>query len=580
VKRWPFLVLLVASCVAVYFLQRSHAQAPITPRPLLYIVADTQRESERLPLLVTRISGQEEISIGDQLARQYVLRTTADNDPEMARISAYLNTVGDFVAKQVRRKDIPYHFYLSNDRNLVNAFALPGGHIVVGRGLLELIESEDELAALLGHEITHVDNRHAVEHLQYEAASRKLGLGDVYQLGRPAVELFEAGYTKEQELEADRNGLDLAVAAGYSPAGAINLMKRFQQLEPVQNPKAASPLEEFAEVPFTALVEYFQSHPPASERLTALQKEILEQHLDASKPERTFTIQVIFLTDAAERLNRTGNFQKSIARFQEATHLDGSYLRAWRGLSQAAWRSGDADEAARAAIEVIHHDANPRDWKLAARAMAASNAESSLSNVEKLESETYPSPDPSNEAYFAARLEVAGIAFQQSKKDALPEFRKLLSDTPLANSARAFALREIAWWMYREGKLDLAVQQLEDARQLMPQSRETTLQLVWVLTDLGRQADAQQFQLDVGGGFPSQEDGAEWRAASAVLDWRTDNHEAAERQFEIAAAGDPVWMHSQWVENNYSASAAGVIKQLEMIESARRLSETQNRGFR
>jgi hypothetical protein len=58
VKRWPFLVLLVASCAAVYFLQRSHAQAPITPRPLLYIVADTQRESERLPLLVTRISGQ------------------------------------------------------------------------------------------------------------------------------------------------------------------------------------------------------------------------------------------------------------------------------------------------------------------------------------------------------------------------------------------------------------------------------------------------------------------------------------------------------------------------------------------
>jgi beta-barrel assembly-enhancing protease len=108
-----------------------------------------------------------------------------------------------------------------------------------------LIESEDELAAVLGHEMAHVDNRHAIERLQYELASRRLGLGSLYQLGALAVEIFQAGYTKDQELEADRTGLGFAVSAGYSAGGGINLINRFQQVESDYTERAGSPIEEF-----------------------------------------------------------------------------------------------------------------------------------------------------------------------------------------------------------------------------------------------------------------------------------------------------------------------------------------------
>jgi len=92
---------------------------------------------------------------------------------------------------------------------------LPGGHVFAGQGLLSLLKSEDALAAVLGHEVEHIDQKHCAERVQTEAHLRNLGpLGHL--LGLP-VAIFEAGYSKDQELRADRNGTVLAVKAGYSP---------------------------------------------------------------------------------------------------------------------------------------------------------------------------------------------------------------------------------------------------------------------------------------------------------------------------------------------------------------------------
>src|SRR5438309_10241930 len=107
---------------------------------------------------------------------------------------------------------------------MVNAFALPGGHVFVGGGLLRFMDTEDQLAAVLGHEVEHIDHYHCAERVQVEARLRGIPLSGLIDL---PIKFFQQGYTKEQELEADREGTTLAVMAGYSAEGAIRMFETF-----------------------------------------------------------------------------------------------------------------------------------------------------------------------------------------------------------------------------------------------------------------------------------------------------------------------------------------------------------------
>src|SRR5256884_9660442 len=89
------------------------------------------------------------------------------------------------------------------------------------------MDSEDQLAAVLGHEIEHIDHYHCAERVQQEHALRKIPLAELFVL---PIEIFQAGYSKDQELEADREGTRLAVEAGYSANGAIRMFETFQRL--------------------------------------------------------------------------------------------------------------------------------------------------------------------------------------------------------------------------------------------------------------------------------------------------------------------------------------------------------------
>ena len=566
-KRWIAMALLLAGCAALFLLQRKKASVPITPRPLLYLLADTQREAQRIPLRLTRVSDEQEQKVGERIAREYGLTRAHVPDADSARITAYLNLVGWRVASHVRRKRIRYRFYLQDHPHFVNAFALPGGQIVVGRGLLELMRSEDELAAVLGHEIAHVDNRDAIERLQYELASRKLGLVHLYSLGEPLIQLFQAGYTKDQELEADRAGLGFAVAAGYSPAGAIDLMKRFEKLERGSSEHAGSPIREFAEVPFSALVEYFRSHPPAAERLALLEKEIRANGWNASQAVRALEIRPIFLTDAGERLNGNGDFRDSIAKLKEAVAIDARYARAWQALGNASWRSGDAQGTVQAETQVAQQGrATNRDWERLARGLAVADPKNA---TERLEQVMETPGAKASAGLFAPRIELDGLRFLRGEKGAAADFEQSLA--AMRNlSAVASARRDMAWWAYRAGQLKAAEQELEQARQMLPQSPRTGLELVWVLTDLGRQADATETLEHISAEPYAKERRAEIAAGWAVLQWRTEQREQAKQEFRAAADADPVWMVAGWVRNNYSVSTTRVISHLQAFEAQRR----------
>ena len=84
-------------------------------------------------------------------------------------MSDYVSRVGAKVAARAHRK-LPYKFHYIPNMDFVNAFALPGGHVYIGAGLVALMDSEDELAAVLGHEIEHIDHYHCAERVQTEAA--------------------------------------------------------------------------------------------------------------------------------------------------------------------------------------------------------------------------------------------------------------------------------------------------------------------------------------------------------------------------------------------------------------------------
>ena len=183
-----------------------------------------------------------------------------------AAIEAYLQQVGSRVATHARRR-LPYTFHYIASPAFVNAFALPGGHVFVGRGLLQIIKSEDALAAVLGHEVEHIDLRHCAERAKTEARLRQLGpAGDLLSL---PVDLFAAGYSKDQELEADRDGTTLAVQSGYSYTGILALFRNFAQLE-AETPDLSlthiNPLSEATRLSLYTLNDYFRSHPAAAQR--------------------------------------------------------------------------------------------------------------------------------------------------------------------------------------------------------------------------------------------------------------------------------------------------------------------------
>lgn len=272
-KRLIGLVLIVASAgTALYYSQRRKPQSHVGAEGMLNALAETQREISRVPAKLTRLSDADEVRIGDAMAQSYTarfsLRTQQDRE-----LQSYVTRVGRVVAGRARRK-LDYKFHYVPDPNIVNAFALPGGHVFIGKGLIRLMKSEDALAGTLGHEVEHVDNYHCAERVQVEAQLHKIPLGDLFAL---PVELFMAGYSKEQELEADRDGTQLAVMAGYSPQGAVHLFEQFEKLRQQYVLKAEDPTDELSKVAVEGLVGYFRSHPLPDERIAQINEIIADR---------------------------------------------------------------------------------------------------------------------------------------------------------------------------------------------------------------------------------------------------------------------------------------------------------------
>jgi len=281
-------ILLIAGG-SLYFAQQRKRKDVVSVNAVVDAAADWQRDLTRAPMQFTRISDDRETRIGDELAQQYVSAQPAQT-AEMAAMERYVGEVGGRVAAHAKRK-LAFRFHLIPNVDMMNAFALPGGHVFVGQGLLDQMTSEDELAFVLGHEIEHIDHYHAVERVQIEAQLNKLNLDAVAAVAQIPISLWQAGYSKEQEFEADREGLRIASAAGYSPQGAVNMLERWTQLHREYVIHAQTPTGELSQLAIEGLTGYFRTHPLPSERLAQANEIIAQDHLPLSRPLKPFHVE-------------------------------------------------------------------------------------------------------------------------------------------------------------------------------------------------------------------------------------------------------------------------------------------------
>jgi len=279
-----FLAVFLLCLAALFFSERHEHTEAVSANAVLNAAADVQRDLTRAPLRFTRLSDSEEIRVGNELAEEYL--RDRHLDPKQQALEAYVQKVGMTLAPHAHRK-LPYRFHLIPDASMINAFSLPGGHVFIGEGLLNLMMSEDQLANVLGHEVEHVDHYHCAERVQVEARLRHLRLGVVGALVQLPLELWEAGYNKDEEFEADREGMRLAVQAGYSPYGALAMFEKFAKLEREYVIHAENPRDELSQLAIASLTGYFRSHPLPSERLAQARTLIAQEHwqdLQLQKP--------------------------------------------------------------------------------------------------------------------------------------------------------------------------------------------------------------------------------------------------------------------------------------------------------
>lgn len=205
------------------------------------------------------ISEPEEVAIGRDLAGRLLGQIELVDD---ANVQAYVNRVGRWVASQSERPDLPWRFGVANAIN-INAMAMPGGTILITRGLYDILDNEAQLAGVLGHEIAHVVKKHHINVMQNQklvAVGANLAASRTGSnvLGKAALDFFKnlfiSGLDKNSEYEADAVGVILAARAGYNAFGLAEVLHKL-------NARATGD---------AATADLFGSHPVPSDRLVKL----------------------------------------------------------------------------------------------------------------------------------------------------------------------------------------------------------------------------------------------------------------------------------------------------------------------
>jgi len=280
------------------------------------------------------VSAADEVAIGNQqyLPSQQMQGGEYLRDPAL---TSYVRQVGNRLAA-VSDRDLPYEFVIINS-SVPNAWALPGGKIGVNRGLLLELDSEAELAAVLGHEIVHAAARHGALAMQRgillqsaiavtAVAARDRDYSDL-AVGAAGIgaQLVNMRHGRGDELEADAFGMEYMSRAGYDPAAAVALQETFVRLAEGRDNGGW-------------LAGLFASHPPSNER-------VQQNRATAARLPAGGTVGRDAFAAATARLRRESEGFESLDRARRALAADDLALarREANGALQALPDSADAE---------------------------------------------------------------------------------------------------------------------------------------------------------------------------------------------------------------------------------------------
>jgi predicted Zn-dependent protease len=209
------------------------------------------------PGRVFAMSTQAEIALGQSEDQQIVAGSVIETDP---LLNAYVQGVADNLWNQVARKDVPYSVKIIKDSQ-VNSFATMGGFVYVNEGLIDFVQSDDELASVLGHETGHIERRHVLTtYSKAEILNILFGIASIfspiiYEFGGLAQAGLLAKISREDEIQADRYGLQLMSRAGYDPESMVTMMAHLAVAQEEHN---------------DAVSKYLEDHPDPKARVAHL----------------------------------------------------------------------------------------------------------------------------------------------------------------------------------------------------------------------------------------------------------------------------------------------------------------------
>jgi len=341
-----------------------------------------------VPAPASAMSTQAEIQWGKQLNDEVDSQSFIVTDPFLTN---WVGQIGAKLAEHRNRTDITYHFEMI-DSNEINSFALPGGFIHVDMGLLNFASSDDQVAAVIGHEMGHVERGH-VTSLRNKGNILSILIGVLsilspigYLLGGTAGDLAYLKFSRQDELQADQYGLLLMSQAGYDPRSNVDVFAQLGKLE--GNDPAAD--------------KYFLDHPAPTDRTAHLLGYPELSQATAStitaaamhdEMEGRYSYAQARLDDALAKdpsfaLARSHISELRIATTESAPNADG----AGRGVSAAAFET-DASATADAAAALAATDNAARDDVAAAADRAKSGGQDVETFVGQLQSLSNAAPN-------------------------------------------------------------------------------------------------------------------------------------------------------------------------------------------